>query len=82
MSLCSREVVSFGPHYISQNKKGLSEIPVVCEFLDIFPEDVISLPPEREVDFSFDLVPRTTLVSIAPYQMSPAVLKEFKSQLE
>ncbi|XP_058741362.1 uncharacterized protein LOC131613734 [Vicia villosa] len=48
---------------------------------EVFPEDVTSLPPEREVEFSIDLVPGTALVSVAPYRMSPIELKELKSQL-
>ncbi|XP_058775479.1 uncharacterized protein LOC131649738 [Vicia villosa] len=64
----------------SKDKKSVSEIPVVCEFSDVFPEDVTSLPPEREVEFSIDLVPGTAPVSIAPYRMSPAELRELKSQ--
>src|SRR4051812_28990007 len=66
----------------SETKKDISNIPVVCEFPDVFPEDVTSLPPEREVEFSIDLVPGTAPVSIAPYRMSPAELRELKSQLE
>ncbi|XP_058775979.1 uncharacterized protein LOC131650280 [Vicia villosa] len=37
-------------------RMALSEIPVVCEFPDVFPEDITSLPPEREAEFSIDLV--------------------------
>ncbi|XP_058756482.1 uncharacterized protein LOC131629719 [Vicia villosa] len=55
----------------SKDKRSILEIPVVCEFSDVFPEDVTSLPPEREVEFSIDLVPGTAPVSIAPYRMSP-----------
>ncbi|MCI43638.1 hypothetical protein A2U01_0064876, partial [Trifolium medium] len=33
------------------------DIPIVNEFLDVFPEDVTSLPPEREIEFSIDLMP-------------------------
>ena len=50
-----------------ENKKSVSEIPVVCEFPDFFLEDVTYLPIERDVEFSIDLVPGTTLVSIASY---------------
>ncbi|XP_058726182.1 uncharacterized protein LOC131597504 [Vicia villosa] len=53
----------------------LSEIPVVCEFPDVFPEDINSLPPEREAEFSIDLVPGTAPISITPYRMSPIELK-------
>ncbi|XP_058775585.1 uncharacterized protein LOC131649851 [Vicia villosa] len=60
----------------------LSEISVVCEFPDVFPEDITSLPPERETEFSIDLVPGTAPVSITPYRMSPIELRELKSQLE
>ncbi|XP_058776820.1 uncharacterized protein LOC131651171 [Vicia villosa] len=66
----------------SKDKKSVLEIPVVCEFSDVFPEDVTSIPPEREVEFSIDLVPGTVPVSITPYRMSPAKLRELKSQLE
>ncbi|XP_058733304.1 uncharacterized protein LOC131604906 [Vicia villosa] len=66
----------------SKDKKGVLEIPVVCEFPDVFLEDVISLPPEREVEFSIDLVLGTAPVSIAPYRMSLVELRELKSQLE
>lgn len=46
----------------SKDKPNVSEILVVCKFLDVFPKDVNSLPLKREVEFSIDLVPRTTLV--------------------
>src|SRR4051812_22559778 len=60
----------------------LSEIPVVCEFLICFLEDITSLPPEREAEFLIDLVPGTAPVSITPYRMSPIELRELKRQLE
>jgi hypothetical protein len=59
-----------------------SDIPVVSEFLDVFPVDIMSLPPEREVEFSIDLVPGSQPISVAPYCMSPLELRELKSQLE
>ena len=33
----------------------LASIPVVCEFLDIFPKDLPGLPPDRDVEFSIEL---------------------------
>ena len=45
-------------------------------------EEVLGLPPEREVEFSIDLVPGTGPISIAPYRMSPVELSELKKQLE
>ena len=47
-----------------------------------FPEDLPGLPPDREVEFSIDLVPGTAPISKAPYRMALAKLKELKGQLE
>jgi hypothetical protein len=54
----------------------------VNEFLDVFPDDITSLPPEREIEFSIDLMPGAQPISVAPYRMSPVELRELKSQLE
>ena len=56
--------------------------PVVSEFPEVFPEDISELSPEREVEFTIDLVPRASLVSIAPYRMSPVELAEVKMQVQ
>ncbi|MCI58042.1 cellular nucleic acid-binding protein, partial [Trifolium medium] len=37
----------------------VEELPVVCEFPDVFPKDVSDVPPEREVEFTIDLIPGT-----------------------
>ncbi|XP_070026626.1 uncharacterized protein [Nicotiana sylvestris] len=60
----------------------LKDIPTVCDFPDVFPDDLPGLPPEREIEFPIDLVPGTTLISIAPYRTAPAELKELKAQLQ
>ncbi|XP_057502680.1 uncharacterized protein LOC130786384 [Actinidia eriantha] len=59
-----------------------SYIPVVREFLDVFPDDLVELPPDREFEFTIDLVPGTTSISKAPYRMTPVELKELKLQLQ
>jgi hypothetical protein len=41
----------------------LANIPVVREFLDVFPEEFPGLPPERDVEFSIELKPGTTPIS-------------------
>ncbi|GAU18217.1 hypothetical protein TSUD_26810 [Trifolium subterraneum] len=66
----------------SESSLSPSDIPIVREYLDVFPEEINSLPPEREIEFSIDLVPGSQLISIAPYRMSPLELRELKSQLE
>ena len=47
-----------------------------------FPDDIAGLPPEREVEFTIDLIPGTEPISIPPYKMAPAELRELKAQLE
>ena len=60
----------------------VEEIPVVREFPDVFPDDIAGLPPDREVEFTIDLIPGTEPNSIPPYRMAPAELRELKAQLE
>ena len=60
----------------------IESIPVVNEFLDVFPEDLPGVPPEREIDLGIDLLPDTQPISIPPYRMAPAELKELKEQLK
>ncbi|MCI58707.1 RNA-directed DNA polymerase (Reverse transcriptase), partial [Trifolium medium] len=60
----------------------MEELPIVCEFPDVFPKDVSDVPPEREVKFTIDLVPGTSPIFMAPYQMSALELKELMKQLE
>ncbi|RVW28572.1 Transposon Ty3-I Gag-Pol polyprotein [Vitis vinifera] len=60
----------------------LEDIPIVREYPDVFPEDLPGLPPEREVEFTIDLVLGTGPMSKAPYRMAPMELKELKVQLQ
>ncbi|XP_050895293.1 uncharacterized protein LOC127101909 [Lathyrus oleraceus] len=66
----------------SSDNLSVTQIPVVCEFPEVFPEDVASLPPEREVEFSIDLIPGTDPIFVSPYRMAPLELRELKNQLE
>ena len=60
----------------------LEDVSVVRDFLDVFPDDLLDLPPEREIDFPIDLVPGTAPISLPPYRMTPIELKELKTQLQ
>ena len=64
------------------NEVRLEDVPVLREFLDVFPDDLPGLPPGRETDFPIDLVPGTGPISLPPYRMAPAELKELKAQLQ
>ena len=54
---------------------------MVNGFPDVFPEDFLGLPPDREIEVCIDLVLGAQPVSIAPYGMAPAELAELKKQL-
>ncbi|KAL5545744.1 hypothetical protein UlMin_005431 [Ulmus minor] len=62
-------------------KVKLNEVPVVKEFVDVFPEELPGLPPNREVTFEIEVLPGTAPISKAPYRMAPAELKELQTQL-
>ncbi|KAL5560127.1 hypothetical protein UlMin_036338 [Ulmus minor] len=48
------------------------DVPIVKEFLDVFPEDLPGIPPDREIEFKIDLLPGTAPISKAPYRTAPA----------
>ena len=56
----------------------LESVPVICEFPKVFSEDLLEVPPEREINFGIDLFPDIQPISIPPYRMAPAELKELK----
>ncbi|WVZ70191.1 hypothetical protein U9M48_018877 [Paspalum notatum var. saurae] len=62
--------------------EALARIPVVCDYPDVFPEELLGLPPDRDVEFKIDLVPGTAPVSRRPYRMAPDELRELKVQLQ
>ncbi|RVW24900.1 Retrovirus-related Pol polyprotein from transposon 17.6 [Vitis vinifera] len=65
-----------------ENDLKLEDIPIVRDYLDVFPKDLPGLPPKREVEFTIDLAPGTVSISKAPYKMAPMELKELKIQLQ
>ncbi|KAA3466717.1 Gag-Pol polyprotein [Gossypium australe] len=65
---------------VSESKT--KSILVVCEYPDVFPEELLGLPPIREVEFAIELVPGKSPILIAPYRMALKKLKELKAQLQ
>ncbi|KAL5545209.1 hypothetical protein UlMin_008993 [Ulmus minor] len=59
-----------------------SNIMVVDENPDVFPEELPGLPPEREIEFCIDLIPGTSPISISPYRMAPTEMIELRKQLQ
>ncbi|KAM1863067.1 hypothetical protein ACFX14_003456 [Malus domestica] len=60
----------------------VEEVGVVRHYPDVLPDDLPGLPPDRDVEFSIDLLPGTDLISLTPYRMAPAELRELKIQLQ
>ena len=59
--------------------KEVRDIPVVCEFSDVFLKDLPGLPPDRDVQFNIELKPRTALISRRAYRMPPKELAVLKT---
>ncbi|KAI3792869.1 hypothetical protein L2E82_06760 [Cichorium intybus] len=72
--------VKFSIDLLRKKKKEINDVPVVCEYPDVFPDDLPGLPPDRQVKFSIDLVPAQ--VARAPYRLAPSEMKEMVSQLQ
>ncbi|GJY97881.1 putative reverse transcriptase domain-containing protein [Tanacetum coccineum] len=64
------------------NELKLEDIPVVREFPGVFPEDLLGLPPSREVEFRIDLIPRAMPVVKSPYRLAPTEMQELSNQLK
>jgi hypothetical protein len=60
----------------------LKKILVVCEYADVFPDELPGMPPDRDIEFTIELQPETTPISKRPYRMPPTELAELKKQLQ
>ncbi|KAH9763374.1 Endonuclease [Citrus sinensis] len=65
-----------------EQRPKLEDIPMVNEFHEVFPKELTRMPPDREIEFKIDLLPRIASISKAPYMMAPSELKELKSPLQ
>ena len=60
----------------------LEEVPVVCEYPDVFPEELPGMPPDRDIEFIIELVPGTGPIAQKPYRRNSKELDELKKQLD
>jgi hypothetical protein len=87
---CQGKTIKFGTRRISTslgklNKLDLaklSKVPIVCEYSDVFPEELPGRPPDREIEFVIELAPGTTPIYKKPYRMAPKELIELKKQIK
>nr|GEY72259.1 putative reverse transcriptase domain-containing protein [Tanacetum cinerariifolium] len=64
------------------HEKGSEDIPVVREFPEVFPEDLLGLPLVRQVEFQIELIPEAAPVARAPYRLAPSEIHELSNQLQ
>nr|GEV49793.1 hypothetical protein [Tanacetum cinerariifolium] len=64
------------------SKKQLQDMPVICNFPEVFLDDLPGLPPPRQVEFKIELTPGAAPVARAPYRLAPSELKELSNQLK
>ena len=63
---------------IPEDKIKLEDVPVINEYLDIFPDELVSLSLERKIEFKIDLVSETTHISKTLYRMAPTEFMKLK----
>ena len=66
----------------STKATAMEDIHVVCEYPDVFLEELPGMPPDHEVEFVIELMPGTAPISKQPYRMPPNELRELKDQLK
>nr|GEW70213.1 retrotransposon protein, putative, Ty3-gypsy subclass [Tanacetum cinerariifolium] len=83
----ARKYVEQGCHlflaYVTKSKskkKRMKDVPVIRDFPEVFPKELLGLPPPRQVEFQIDLVPRAAPVARAPYRLAPSKMKELSEK--
>ena len=71
-------VTSSSAEEVGESSSSFYYVSVVCEFANVFPDDLPSLPLPHEVEFTIELCPNTVHSSKAPHRMSPTKLYELK----
>ncbi|CAA0811648.1 Uncharacterized mitochondrial protein AtMg00860, partial [Striga hermonthica] len=64
------------------SERSPERVSIVCEYLDVFPDELPGGPPDCQVEFTIDLVPGADPVSKAPNRMAPKELQELKAQIQ
>jgi hypothetical protein len=60
----------------------LEQVPIICEYPDVFPNELPRMPLDRDIEFIIELIPETGSIAQRPYRMNPAELVELKKQLD
>ena len=82
---CSKGCQLYAAHVLEKTKNEISKLEdhyVLQEFKDVFPDEVLGLPPKRDIDFTIDIVLGATLVSKTPYKMSTPEMLGLEMKLQ
>jgi hypothetical protein len=66
----------------TMTEKTLQDVPVVCEYPEVFLDELPRMPPDRDIEFIIYLVPRTGPIAKRSYRMAADELVELKKQLQ
>jgi hypothetical protein len=80
LQLLAPTIIALTLHHVTA--PCLEDIPIACEFPDVFPEDLPGLPSDQDIEFTIELQPDTAPISRRPYKMTPKELAELKVQLK
>jgi hypothetical protein len=72
-------------HYLSVDDKEanpIEDIRIMSEFPDVFPEELLGMPPERKVKFSIEFIAGTAPISKRAYRVSGPELVELKKHID
>nr|GEX24639.1 putative reverse transcriptase domain-containing protein [Tanacetum cinerariifolium] len=83
----ARKYVERGCHlflaHVTEKKlkeKRLKDVPIICNFPKVFPEELPGLPPPRQVEFRINLVSGASTVARVPYRLAPYKMKELSKK--
>ncbi|GJS50446.1 putative reverse transcriptase domain-containing protein [Tanacetum coccineum] len=71
--------------HVTENKpkeRLMEDMPVIRDFLEVFPKELPGLPPPIQVEFRIDLVPGAAPIARAPYRLASSEMKELLVQLQ
>nr|GEX27851.1 putative reverse transcriptase domain-containing protein [Tanacetum cinerariifolium] len=81
-TLLKQQYDNFNGSSFESLDKQLEDVRIVQDFLEVFPEDFLGIPPTRQVEFQIDLVPGAAHVARARYRLAPSKMKELSDQLK
>ncbi|WVZ76000.1 hypothetical protein U9M48_024007 [Paspalum notatum var. saurae] len=58
------------------------DIHIVCDYPDVFPDELPGMPPDRDIEFLIELLPGTAPIAMRQYRMAPVEQDEVKKNID